>query len=220
MAKQSGRTAPSPWIWVVVALAAVAVLFLGYRGLSPRSPSAQSGSVPKISEPPLPSSGFTWQYQAYHLGSLKPAHLARGSRVTVVMLMASWCLYCAYEDKYVWPTILHTKGLVLDIIDVSTYSGIGDPGPKAPAFTGHDNPGPVVGAAGMNRTMENYIKQFHLQASNVHVYVDPQGLKYWSVSNFPTILLLNRRGQLASRVQGALTISRAQSAIRQVSNQG
>lgn len=219
MAKQSGRTGPTPWVWVVVGVAAVAVLFFGYRGLTPRSPSTPSGSTPKIAEPALPSTGFTWQYRAYRLGSLKPSHLARGSQVTVVMLMASWCLYCAYEDKYVWPTILHTKGLALDIVDVSTYSGIGDPGPKEPAFTGQDHPGPLVGAAGMNQTMEKYVKQFGLKASNIHVYVDPQGLRYWSVTNFPTILLLNRHGQLITRIQGALPLNRAQSVVQQVSNQ-
>ena len=217
--KQSGGTGPKPWVWVVVGVAALLVLFFGYRGLNPSSPSSPSRTAAKIAEPALPASGFTWQYRAYRLGSLAPSQLARGSRVTVVMLMASWCLYCAYDDKYVWPTILNTKGLTLDIVDVSTYSGIGDPGPKHPAFTGQDHPGPVVGVAGMNRTMEKYVSQFHLKASNIHVYLDPQGLKYWSVSTFPTILLINRHGQLAARVEGALTASRAKSVIQQVSNQ-
>ncbi|MCY0865153.1 MAG: hypothetical protein OWQ57_09395, partial [Sulfobacillus sp.] len=71
--------------------------------------------------------GILWQ--AFHrapaasggLQSLdqKPARLVYGQRATIVMLMATWCKYCAYDDRYVWPALMHTPGVTLDIVNVS-----------------------------------------------------------------------------------------------------
>lgn len=202
------------WIWVVVGILAVGALVLGYRGLGSRQPSNRlaSGNPAPIHEPVLPASGFSWKYQAYALKTGHPAYLVRGSRVTVVMLMASWCLYCAYVDKYVWPTVLHTPGLSLNLVDVSPNGGIGDPGPKNPPFSGHDNETGAINVAGMRTVMSQYIARFHLTAPNVHVYVDPQGLSYWNVQDFPTILIINAQGQV-TRINGAITVSTARAEI-------
>lgn len=201
----------------MVAVLAVVALYAGYRGVGhgPRS-TAQAPSLPPIVQNP-PKSGFAWKYRAYAIKTRKPAHLAKGSHITVVMLMASWCLYCAYDDKYVWPRILHEKGLTLDIVDVSNHGGIGDPGPANPPFSGHDHyQSATIGASEMIQTMNHYVQRFSLHAPNVHVYVDPKGLSYWSIKNFPTILLINGKGHLVERVDGALTRSSAQKLVSQV----
>ncbi len=225
MAKKTGRqkspkSAPprkTPWLWGIVAVLAVVALYPGYRGVGhgPRN-AAKAPSLPPIVQNPS-KTGFTWKYRAYAIKTKKPAYLVKGSKMTVVMLMASWCLYCAYDDKYVWPSLLHEKGLTLDIVDVSNHGGIGDPGPESPPFSGHDNyQSATIGARGMIQTMNQYVKQFSLNYPNVHVYVDPNGLSYWSVKNFPTILLINGKGQLVDRVDGALTKSSAQKLVAQV----
>lgn len=205
---------PGWWVWVVVAVVAVGALVVGYRRIG-QTPSKGSGSS-AIHEPALPKNGFTWKYQAYALKSGKPSYLAHGSHVTVVMLMASWCLYCAYVDKYVWPTILNNPGLHLDIVDVSDYNGIGNPGPEQPAFSGKDHVGHKVGVTGMRSVMSQYIKRFHLNRTNVSVFVDPTGISYWSVQYFPTILILNSHGQLVERISGGVTLPKAQTILQSV----
>lgn len=200
-------------MWGLVGVLAILALALGYKSLGPKVPNAApSGNPPAIHEPALPSSGFTWAYRAYDLKTGHPQYFTRGKRVTVVMLMASWCLYCAYVDKYVWPTVIHTPGLALNLVDVSSNGGIGNPGPKAPAFSGHDNVGSVVNVAGMRRIMHRYINRFHLTQPNVHVFVEPAGMKYWSVKYFPTILFVSATGKV-TRVNGGITPSQAQSII-------
>lgn len=204
------------WGWVVVGVLAVAALVLGYRSLGPTSQNTAKGDPAPIHEPALPQSGFTWQYRAYALHSGRPTYFTRGKKVTVVMLMASWCLYCAYVDKYVWPSVIHTPGLDLNLVDVSSNSGIGDPGPQTPAFSGHDNQGPVVGVSGMRSVMNRYVKRFDLTASNIQVFVEPAGLQYWRVQYFPTILFLNAKGQLIKRVSGGITSAQAHAIISSI----
>ncbi|PSR23512.1 MAG: hypothetical protein C7B45_02950 [Sulfobacillus acidophilus] len=204
------------WLWVIVGVLAIGVLIVGYGGLGVRHSASSDSTAAALHEPKLPKNGFTWNYRAYSIKTGRPAYLTRGSRVTVVMLMASWCLYCAYEDRYVWPALIHTPGLQVNLIDVSTISGIGDPGPKTPPFSGHDNQGHAIGAVGMRQTMEKYVKKFHLTEPNVHVFVDPSGIKYWSLQDFPTIMVLNRQGQLVKRFNGALTIAQARAYVQSI----
>ncbi len=205
-------------MWVVVGILAIGVLIVGYGGLGVHHTASPQAKVAALHEPKLPKNGFTWQYRAYSIKTGHPAYLTRGSRVTVVMLMASWCLYCAYEDRYVWPALIHIPGLQVNLIDVSPMSGIGDPGPKTPPFSGHDNQGHAIGATGMRHTMERYVKKFGLTESNVHVFVDPSGMSYWSLVDFPTIMVLNRQGQLVKRVNGALTIAQARALVQAIAS--
>jgi len=207
------RKGPAAWVWIIVGVAAIGILALGYLGVGSSNRSVNP-KVSNVSQPPS-KNGFSWDYRAESIKTGKLSHLVRGSHMTIVMLMASWCLYCAYDDKYVWPTVIHTPGLVLDIVDVSSRSGIGDPGPYQPAFSGHDNPGPTVGVSGMRRTMTTYVQQFGLTASNIHVFVDPEGMTYFSVTMFPTVLFINQNGDV-ERVNGALTPSTAASILHQI----
>lgn len=208
----------SAWIWAVGGVTAAFVVVAGYLGIGNTGQPANQSLTPIVQQ--APKNGFSWAYKAYSLDTGKPAHLARGSHITVVMLMASWCLYCAYDDKYVWPQIIHTKGLTLDIVDVSPYGGIGDPGPQQPPFSGHDNQGSSIGGKGMIRTMRTYVRQFGLTAGNIHVYVDPQGMSNWTIQDFPTILLMNQQGTLKEKINGAVTIPEAKQLIHKLLAQG
>jgi thiol-disulfide isomerase/thioredoxin len=200
-------------MWVILGMAAIAILYIGARG-SPTVLHGTSGQgMDIVSEPKLPKSGFTWKYRAISVTSGKPAVLARGRQETIVMLMASWCLYCAYVDKWVWPTIWKTPGLVLDIVDSTQQSGIGNPGPKYPPFEGKDHIGPIVGIARLRKTMEKYMRKFDLKRKNVHVYVDPTAGEYWGIQAFPTILVVNKQGHLAKRINGVITREQARSLI-------
>ena len=145
-----------------------------------------------------------------------PASLARGRRATIVMAMASWCLYCAYEDKYVIPRLAQTPGVVIDIVDVSSKGGIGDPGPQFPAFTGHDGHGSALNVAGMVQTMAQYTQKFGtLSAPNIHVYAaTPATQKAWHVTTYPSMAFIRATGMVASAPPGALTLAQAQQALQ------
>lgn len=183
----------SPWTWLgLMGLGALLVIVGFFVLRSNRQPIQSGPQFPTHFRPRLVTSG-------------KPALIARGHRLTVVMLMASWCLYCAYEDKYVWPHIVRSfPGVQIDIIDISSKGGIGVPGPRHPAFTGHDNVGPTITIAGMRKTMVTYRQQFGLKNRAVDVYVDPTAGGYWHVTSFPTLLFVNPAGRVVNRTNGAL----------------
>lgn len=147
----------------------------------------------------------------------KTTTLARGSQGTVVMAMASWCLFCAYEDKYALPPLAKTPGVVIDIVDVSPQGGIGEPGPESPAFSGHDGTGGALNTAGMVSVMQQYKKTFGaLNAPNIHVYVAPNETRTaWNVQSFPTLGFIGANGQVVVAPAGAQTVSQAQADLQQ-----
>lgn len=143
--------------------------------------------------------------------------LAQGSKGTVVMAIASWCLYCAYEDKYAMPQLAKTPGVTIDIVDVSPQGGIGNPGPQSPAFSGHDGTGGALTTDGMVSVMNQYKKTFGtLNVANIHVYVAPSATRTaWNVQSFPTLGFIGANGKVAVAPAGAQTVSQAQSDLQQ-----
>jgi len=150
----------------------------------------------------------------------KTTTLAQGAKGTVIITMASWCLYCAYEDKWVMPVLAQTPGVVVDIVDVSPQGGIGDPGPQSPVFSGHDGTGGSLTVAQMETTMAAYKKTFGtLNAANIHVYVAPTATQTaWNVQSFPTMGFMNAQGKVVVAPGGALTLSQAQADLKQAVN--
>lgn len=143
--------------------------------------------------------------------------LARGSKGTVIMAMASWCLYCGYEDKWALPPLANTPGVDIDIVDVSPQGGIADPGPQSPAFSGHDGTGGAISLTGMASVMRQYKQAFGtLNASNIHVYAAPSATQTaWNVQSFPTLAFVGANGKVAVAPAGAQTISQAQNDLQQ-----
>ncbi len=141
-----------------------------------------------------------------------PTTLARGSRGTVVLLMASWCLYCGYEDRWVMPILAQHPGVAVDIVDVSPNGGIANPGPETPAFTGHDGTRQPITVHGMEQTMQQYSRVYHLtRHTDIHVYVAPVATqKTWAVPTFPTMAFVSARGHIAVAPSGAQTLAQAQ----------
>ncbi|WP_053958144.1 hypothetical protein [Sulfobacillus thermosulfidooxidans] len=138
-------------------------------------------------------------------------HLARGSHGTIVMAMASWCLFCGYEDRWVWPQMAREHPhWAIDIVDVSPQGGIADPGPQNPPFHGHDGVGGPLTVAQMQATMRQYVSTYPLQAANIHVYVAPSPTQSaWHIGSFPTIYAINRQGIVQQTTPGAVTLTQA-----------
>ncbi len=136
-------------------------------------------------------------------------HLARGAHGTIVMAMASWCLFCGYEDRWVWPKLAQAHPhWAIDIVDVSPQGGIADPGPQNPPFHGHDGVGGALTVSGMQTTMRQYVSTYGLHAPNIHVYVAPTATQSaWAVQSFPDIFVINAAGQVVHQSPGAITAS-------------
>lgn len=193
---------------ILIVIVAVVALTVGYTGFGALKHPSSS-----VARDPL----FPSDYRVTTLSSDKQVAIARGHHLTVVMLMASWCLYCAYEDKYVWPQVIRTDpGMTINIVDVSQYGGIGAPGPQSPPFTGHDNVGPAITVLGMRRTMQQYQARYGLHEPQIHVFIDPTGLTYWNATTFPTLLFINSSGHLVERINGALPPQRMLQVIYQL----
>ncbi|CAB1129478.1 conserved protein of unknown function [Candidatus Hydrogenisulfobacillus filiaventi] len=134
----------------------------------------------------------------------KPTALARGSRATIVMGMASWCLYCGYEDRWVLPAIAKEPGVAVDIVDLSPQGGIADPGPETPPFSGHDGEGGPLDTAGMEAVMRQYLAAYR-GLPGIHVYVAPAAIRQaWAVQGFPTLAIANTQGRVVQVVPGAV----------------
>lgn len=222
--------------WITAAAIAAGLGFVGggfalgiWAGLSTHSTAATATATTSAATPSRPSASGTTSGDPFAVGQAAPfsatvltlhnhpTHLARGSRGTVIMAMASWCLYCGYEDKWVLPMLAKTPGVAVDIIDVSPQGGIADPGPQSPPFSGHDGVGGPLSVPQMETTMQQYVKTFGtLSAPNIHVYVATAAVQSaWHVNSFPTLGFVNAQGRFTNAPPGALTLSQAQQTLKQ-----
>ena len=177
--------------------------------------AATSHSASRIASPFHTGRTVDWRQPVLTLAGHR-ATLARGSRATIIMGMASWCLYCGYEDRWVLPTLAREPGVVVDIVDVSPHGGIADPGPESPPFHGHDGQGGPMTASGMEQTMRQYARTYHLAGAALHVYVAPAATqKLWAVPSFPALAFVNRQGVVVVSPAGAQTLSEARADLAQ-----
>jgi thiol-disulfide isomerase/thioredoxin len=220
---------------VALAATALAGVFLGGFGLgvllrtpaaapAAAAPASAPTSVSPSSTPPSPTAagpftvGTTFPRQAALLTLQgRPGALVFGPRATVILAMASWCLFCAYEDKYVIPALAQTPGVAIDVVDVSPQGGIGDPGPLSPPFSGHDGSGGPLTTAGMAAVMRQYVRTFGtLGGPRIHVFVARSATQAaWNIQSFPTLAYLNAQGQVVAAPPGAQTVSQATQSLQQ-----
>ncbi len=205
------------WLYVlggsVVLVLAIVVIFIS------QTPKVTTKNVPKHPNHVITrlalnrGRSFPWNYKAYGLDG-QNQFLKRGKHATIVVMMASWCKFCAYDDKYVWPTLIKTHGVVVDIIDVSTNGGIGNPGPFSPPFDGADHFGKLINRSGMITVMRQYQVKFHLEEPQIYIYVDPGGLERWPIKYFPTIVFINGKGITRQIANGGLLLPQAQGLLQ------
>jgi len=176
------------------------LLLAGSLGLGTMAAKSPAVPTPTLHQP------FPWT-TPLRSDTNHVVHFARGKKATIVMGMASWCHFCGYEDRWVMPSVIHTPGVAIDLVDVSSYSGIAQPGPKTPAFSGKDGVMRPATVLQMERTMRQYVHQYHLPAS-IHVYIAPLAVqKAWKVTAFPDLWFLNAKGVATQHTNGALTLA-------------
>lgn len=200
--------------WMVGALVLLGLLAL--VGLLSQRPTPTRTARKTVSVKKLnlnPGSFFATQYSPYALNG-HTASLVYGKKATIVVFMASWCKFCAYDDAYVWPKLATTSGVVVDIVDVSPYNGIGSPGPESPPWQGVDGKPHSVNRQGMIRVMQQYVHKFPLTGASIHVFVDHKGLQRWPIKSFPTSVYLDSRQKIVRVATGGLTLTQAQPLLK------
>lgn len=151
----------------------------------------------------------------------KAATLALGRKATVVMGMSTWCRFCGYMDKWVLPGLAGKSGVTVDVVDVSPTGGIANPGPKRPAFSGTDGSGGTpMSVSGMEADLHTYTLQYGIANSGIKFYVAPASTQQrWSISVFPTVIVLNSRGVVSTEQPGAMTLAQLTAAVEAASDQ-
>jgi thiol-disulfide isomerase/thioredoxin len=147
-----------------------------------------------------------------------PTRLALGRQATVIVLMATWCKYCAYEDRWVVPRIEGAPGRAIDVVDVSAHGGIATPGPVKPAFSGREQRTGPVSAQMAAATLQRYGQRYGLLgARSVHLYVATAGARArLQVETYPTFVIVGADGRVRRIIVGAVSADVLMRAIASV----
>ncbi len=156
---------------------------------------------------------FNWKTAVRTLNDQNTT-LARGSKGTVIELMASWCLYCGYTDQYALPTIAKTPGVAVDVIDVFPASGIAQPGPESPPFHGQDGKAVTADTAQMATTMQQYKKDYG-GMPGMNLYVAPSATRsLWKPRSIPVLIWISKAGIVTKVSVGGLLPNQAQALMQ------
>jgi thiol-disulfide isomerase/thioredoxin len=183
---------------VALALAALATAYV-VRQSEPSTPAASAGVAV------LPVRLFTGPPQRWETWQPGPP--------TVVVVMAPWCRYCAWEDHWVAPALsvdLARDGVRLLVVDGSKKLGVATAGPLSAPGGGADGRGPAIPVTSpryvpaLLRTLAAYRARYHVQ-----VWANPAaGLKArWRVTEYPTFLFVNAQGVVVARIVGVAPLT-------------
>ncbi len=193
-----------PLIGMMTALG-IYVLVLGLFVSLHKPVEAKGTAAPRISH--VSASGV------YSLQGTRTT-LLDGKRGALLLLMAPWCKYCAYEDAYVIPRLAHLSGITFDVVDVSNRGGFANPGPVNPAFSGHDQIGSPLSLRGRERVMRRYRTRFGLMGPDEQVVV--ANPRQWPVTSYPTWVFVSSRGQILRVLPGAVTKPQMDSLLKEI----
>ncbi|MCY0908633.1 MAG: hypothetical protein OWR62_09610 [Sulfobacillus thermotolerans] len=139
----------------------------------------------------------------------------------VVIAMASWCKYCAWEAKWQEPQLFHwgqAHHIRIALVDISPRGGIGVAGPANNAAAGHDGTGPFYGASrsgikALDHTLQEYAAIYHLPLTAFTI--DPTDATPFAkkAEMIPAIFLLNQHGQITRSFQGTTPASTIEAAF-------
>ncbi len=190
MSTNHSPAAPTRTAWWLAAAGGILLGVLAGWYLSHRATAAASvGPAPWVVGNPMPRGGVV-NLAGQHVA------LARGKQGTVVILMATWCLYCAYLDRYDVPVLAATPGLAIDIVDTDVGGGIAASGPLSPPFGGVDHFGLPETTAQERHTLATYARRFGI-LHDAHFYVAlPAAQHAWAPSKFPTLVAVDPSGQV------------------------
>ncbi len=209
MTRALRRLEKIPKVWELLSFILVFVLS---AVLGANSVRHTDSTVPKASaQTPSPHHHLSVTPSLLNLQG-KGAVLHKGSRGSVILTMAPWCRFCAYEDRWVLPRIAQVyPSVAINVIDVSSMGGMASPGPEYPPFHGMDGrrtkslPQKTVLSV-----MQQYINRLHLSQSTLNFYVIAPGQTDAPATQaIPQWYIVNPQGNLVAHYQGALTSQQA-----------
>ncbi len=142
-----------------------------------------------------------------------------GSRGGIVITMASWCKYCAWEAKWQEPALIkwgQRHHINVTLVDISPRDGIGVAGPKNNPNAGQDGHAKYLGITtadikALTMVLRRYAAIYHEPLS--HFTIDPQDHTIFAKKTqyLPTIFILNAHGKIVYTFNGITSASRIES---------
>jgi hypothetical protein len=92
-------------------------------------------------------------------------------------------------DEWVLPNLAKMPGISVDVVDVSGFGGIADPGPESPPFSGADGQrNDLSTLTAMEANLRQYVDVYHLGSTSMHFYVAPSNAQaQWQIPALPTL---------------------------------
>ena len=144
-----------------------------------------------------------------------------GSRGGIIITMASWCKYCAWEAKWQEPALIkwgQTHHVDVTLVDISPRAGIGIAGPKNNPNSGRDGNGKYLGTAtagikALGSVLRRYAAVYHEPLT--HFTIDPLNHTIFAqkTQELPTIFILNSQGKIIYTFNGITPASRIESTV-------
>lgn len=140
----------------------------------------------------------------------------------IVITMASWCKFCAWEAKWQEPSLIawaHQHHIKVYLLDISGYGGIGIPGPLSNSGAGLDQVTRLSSShqmAQLAATMQEYARHFHV--SPTIIYLDPKGSTIFAKETklIPSMFFLNKTGNIVKHLDQVQTASHLEQVATQL----
>lgn len=138
----------------------------------------------------------------------------------IVIAMASWCKYCAWEAKWQEPTLIRwatQHHIRVSLVVISPYGGIGVPGPLNNSNAGVDHPKALAANHAVSllaQTMNTYAQEFHLNPQRI--FLDPKRDTVFSkkASYIPSFFFLNASGHIQKQLEDVQTAAKLESVAK------
>ena len=140
----------------------------------------------------------------------------------IVIAMASWCKFCAWEARWQEPALIHwatAHHIRVSLVVVSPYGGIGVPGPLNNSAAGVDHPKALPSKHTVSllaTTMNTYAREFHLNPKRI--FLDPKRDTVFSkkAANIPSFFFLNAHGKIEKQLEDVQTATTLEAVANQL----
>jgi thiol-disulfide isomerase/thioredoxin len=144
-----------------------------------------------------------------------------GKNGAIVIAMASWCKYCAWEAKWQEPQLFHWGSqhhVQVVLIDISPRGGIGIAGPANDPGAGTDGKANFLGdspkaMATLESTLKSYSAIYHVPLS--YLKVDPNDVTPFAKNArvIPAVYLVNKSGAIVKTYEGTTQAAAVEAAF-------
>ncbi|WP_206742837.1 hypothetical protein [Sulfobacillus thermosulfidooxidans] len=144
----------------------------------------------------------------------------------IVISMASWCKYCAWEAKWQEPALFQwgrTHQVAVTLLDISPRGGIGIAGPKTNAAAGTDGSGNYLGSnpgrvKALSHVLDQYSTIYHVPLQDLTIDPTDSTIFAKKTDLLPTIFLLNAHGTIIHTFTGINSASLIESGFAHASS--